>query len=348
MAKDTPAVSDAAERIVDRSLWAVAAALCFALVQKFGSLHVPPPEALDDAWQLAMQFAWLNGLQFGHDIVFPHGPYGGFYGQVYNPDLIGLLYLINLPYALLLAICVVWTLRVRAGSGVLRSMLASALAILTAAAITLGSDGIWMLPSFLLMGLALDDRKTPAALLVMLILVIALGALAKLSFLMMGLTALIAWTAAAAARRDRLAPAALPLFAAAVAGLWLAAGQSPGGFVDWVGVSLQVASGYAAAMSLTSDWSDLAVFAALAACLLSGLWIEFRRETRGFVKLVVMLGWVGLFLLVAKAGFVRHDGHGVFPFQMLAATGAMVVARLLPVARRKVRAVTIQAIALVA
>lgn len=347
MTKDTLSAAPGAARVLDAVLWTVAVAFCFALIQKFGSFHATSPDSLDGGWQAAMQFAWLNDLRFGRDIVFPHGPYGAFYAQTYHPDLAGLWYLIRLPHALVLAVAVVWTVRVRAGGGLGLQALASALAVLAAAATVPGQDAIWMLASFLLIGLALDDRATPRPLLVLLVAAIALATLAKFSFLVMGVTALIAWTVAAAARRDRDAAIALPLYAVLVAALWTLAGQPASGFVDWVRVSFQVGSGYGAAMSLPSHWSDLQVYAALVAVLLVGLWLEFRRKTPWLVRLVVILGWLGLFMFVAKAGFVRHDGHGVFPFEMATVALVLVVVRAVPPAPEQRLRVAAQALALV-
>jgi|GEM_PF-4957149 len=315
---------------LDAAVWTIAAALCFVLVQKLGTYHTTVPDSLDGGWQVAMQFAWLNGLQSGRDIVFPHGPYGAFYAQTYHPDLVGLWYLIRIAHALAIAVAAVWVLRVRSGGAAWQRWLASGLAVVACAATVPGPDAIWMLPSFLLIGLALDDRDTPAGLLILLVLAIALATLAKFSFLVMGVTALVAWSVAAAVRRDRLALLALPFYALSVAVLWVAAGQDAGGFLDWTRTALEVGSGYGAAMSLTSHKSDLMVFAALVSVLLVGLWLEFRDGTPWVARGIILLGWLALFMFVAKAGFVRHDGHGVFPFEMAIAAATLVVARMIP------------------
>lgn len=315
---------------VDRLLTVAATAVCFLFFTKIGNLHIPGPERLDDAWQAAMQFAWLQGLQFGRDIVFPHGPYGAFYASTFHPDLIGLWYLIRLPHAAVLAVALVWTLRVLSRGTSKPGLPVTLLALLAAGATVSGIDPLWILPSFLMAALALDDTATPPGLLALLVLSIAFATLAKFSFLVMGATALIAWTISAAYRRDPLTLVALPLYGALIAVMWALAGQEMGGFVEWVRVSFLVGSGYAAAMSLTSYWGDLAVYGVLVLVLLFGVWSGFRHRPPWPVKAAVLLGWIALFSFVAKAGFVRHDGHALFPFGMVIITAALVIARLLP------------------
>lgn len=330
MTKDTPTVFDGTIRVIDWATRAVAVVLCFMLLKKLGSFHVPPPELLDQAWQAAMQFAWLNNLQFGRDIVFPHGPYGAFYSPLFHPDLVDLWYLVRMSQAVVLAIVLVWTFRARAGDSRAGKLLATGLAVMAAAATVPGPDAIWVLPSFLLIGLALDDRRTPPVLLILLVLAIALATLTKFSFLVIGVPALIAWTVAAAVRRDPLVFLAMPLYAATVALLWVAAGQEPSGFTDWLRASFLVARGYAPAMSITSYWGDLLAYGALVVVLLYGLWLGFRRDATPALRIIVLLGWAALFMLVAKAGFVRHDGHGVFPFEIAVVVAALVLAGVAP------------------
>ena len=307
----------------------VAVAVSFLLLLKTGAFHATPPLSVDGAWQAALQFGWLHDLQIGRDIVFPHGPYGAFYAQLYHPDLVGLWYLIRLPHAAFLAVGLVWTLRILAGCDSRARLIAAGLALVVAAAQAPGLDGIWMLPSFLLLGLAVDDRKTPPLLMILLVFTIALASLAKFSFLMVGLTALIAWTGAAANRRDRLAFLALPLYVATVAALWAAAGQEFATFPDWIRGSLLVGSGYGAAMSITSNIGDLIVFALLVALMMVGAWRAFRPATGWMVRSVVVLGYLGILMFVAKAGFVRHDGHAVIPLQLAVAAAVILLSHRL-------------------
>ncbi|WPZ36853.1 hypothetical protein T8K17_11995 [Thalassobaculum sp. OXR-137] len=327
MSNDTSASSRVGLKPVDWMVAAVAAIACFVLMLKLGSFHVTPPRSLDGGWQAALQVAWLHDLQFGRDIVFPHGPYGAFYAQLYRPDLVGLWYLVNLSLTGALAVALVWSLRIIAGPGSGWQVLGSLLAVVAAAALAPGPDGVWMLPSFLLLSLALDDRNAPLPLIILLVLVLALATLVKFSFLVMGVTAVVAWSVAAAYRRDALALVALPLYAAAVVLLWLAAGQELSGMLDWMRASFEVGRGYGAAMSLTSNPFDLAVFGTLVILLLLGVWSGSQDNAARFVRAVVVLGWLGLFLLVAKAGFVRHDGHATFPFEMVVVTAVILVAQ---------------------
>lgn len=347
MSNDTPASTGMGSKAADWTLATIAALGSFLLMLKLGAFHATPPESLDGAWQAALQFAWLHDLQLGRDIVFPHGPYGAFYAQLYHPDLVGLWYAIRLSHAVVLAVALVWTLRVVAGPGLGWRVLACLLALVAAAALVPGPDGIWMLPSFLLIGLAVDDRRAPPLLIVLLVAAIALATLAKFSFLVMGVTAVIAWSVAAGARRDPLALLAAPLYVAAIVLLWLAAGQELSGFVDWVRVSFQVGSGYAAAMSLTSNHYDLAVYGALVVLLLLGVWVGFRAGSALAVRAIVVLGWLALFMFVAKAGFVRHDGHAVFPFEMAVVAAVLVVAHGLPPRPGSGQILALQALVLV-
>lgn len=330
MTKHTLAAGVSLERTVNRLIWVVAASVCFAMLLKFRGYQPADPLGLDPSWQVALTYAWKHGLQFGRDVVFPYGPLAVFYTQMYDPDVAPLWYGVRVLHAVAVAVAVVWTFRQRMPDGPIGRVAAAVLAILAAGAVAPGADAMWMLPAFMLFGMAMDDRDTPLPLLFLLVLLVAFSTLAKFSFLVISTAAMIGWTIAAAQRRDRLAFLAFPLFAVTVGVLWVINGQEFRNFPNWLLVSIDVARGYGPAMSLDSNGSDLSVFAILTLVMLAALWREFRADTPTAIKGVLVLGWLGMLMLTAKAGFVRHDGHAVFPFQVLIVTATLVVARLFP------------------
>jgi hypothetical protein len=315
---------------IDGLIFLAGAALCFAMVQKLGVLYAGDPLSLDDGWQGAMQLAWLNGWQTGDDIVFPHGPYGGISAKLFHPDLAGTWLAVRLAFGVALAISFVWVFRLHAANGLVSRTRATVLAVAAAAATIPGPDAGWAAPAFLLMATAVDDRDTPPSLLILLLAMIAFTTLAKFSFLVMGAAAVVGWTLAALARGDRMGWIAIPFYAATIAVLWVVAGQDLDAFGDWLQLSFELARGYSAAMSMTSAWIDLQVYAVCLVVLLIGLWLEFRRETPWIAKALLILTWLGLLLLAAKAGFVRHDAHALLPFDIVAVLAAFLVVRLWP------------------
>jgi hypothetical protein len=117
-------------------------------------------------------------------------------------------------------------------------------------------------------------------------------------------------------RRREYGVTAAAAFALALVIGWLAAGQDLSALPDYVTNTVQVVSGYAAAMGLEVPglgWQYTAAFIALGLGVWAGLNTTSGGTTRQRGAVVAL--WVTFWFFAFKEGFVRHDPiHGVYFF----------------------------------
>ncbi|MGZ7041821.1 MAG: hypothetical protein ACXVH7_08535, partial [Thermoanaerobaculia bacterium] len=104
------------------------------------------------------------------------------------------------------------------------------------------------------------------------------------------------------------------VYVLALGGWWAVARQPLSLLPRFLRASLEVASGYSEAMSLTFPWLDdrivLASFVVLACALVALIAISNRHEL-GPRSFLFAAGTAAILFLAFKAGFVRHDTHDV-------------------------------------
>jgi len=291
-----------------------------------------PAVANIDSWQAGLALGFEHHLQWGPQIVFTFGPYG---------FVEGILPLSRMTAALgfLYALIVVWATAALVVGGLRRSWGLVPAAIMAWAAVSIAAATLEMpeMALALALGLALaslwaDDHRTRRAWLA------ALGALAGFQILVeinVGLVTIGLLVLAVAGRGRQTGNAhelGAPMRKGAKGGLTLAAlaplagvpavalaagGQSLRNFPSYLHGSLEVALGYASAMSSSTgrvpeDWFavvDLALVATFFGLALRG------RPAREKVAVALMLAGWGWELL--KEGFVRHDTHDTTFFALM-------------------------------
>jgi len=280
----------------------------------------PARPDLDPSWQQVLVDAWIQGRRFGHDLVFTWGPWGFLFSVFYLPGALDAKLWFEAVGRLgisALLVAVAWPL-----SPLRRVAWVAALALFShnmfdpvAVAVIPAIGAAWLLPG---------DRPLRTTLGIT-----ALGGLALVKFTLLGLIGVVAAVGAGCLVADRRPKRAATLMAAlgASTGLWwIGAGQQLGDFALWIRLSLDIAAGYASAMSLAPTPRFLAagvlVLAAYAVWLLPALWMAASNRDR-----LVIAGMAVAPLLVAwKHGYTRADGHVMYFFLT-----ALLMSVLLPV-----------------
>ena len=280
------------------------AAFAGLLVTLLGWPGVPlsPRPTNDPSWQGAMHMGLRDGLVWGRDIVYTHGPLGFLQFPAFWYSATGSL---GLLYELVTRVAlgaVVWHLGRRSFGWLGAALLAVASAPLIAEPLPplVFAWALWLLTR---------DRDTVRPALGFAVGVALLGAIELLVKLSVGVTilALGAVTLAFVEReRVRLLLAFGASAAVSLLLVWVLAGQPPGALADYLSTGSEVVSGYSQAMGLDTGpgWIRLAALALFAAGLVA-VW----RTTAGHPcrpRAGAAALWVVLAFFSFKSGFVRQ------------------------------------------
>jgi hypothetical protein len=305
-----------------------------------------PDISQDSAWQYALNQAVADRLAFGRDVIFNLGPLGAVYSEQFHPA----------TDALMLAGATLLAAALAAGLAVLARGWLVLLVPLLIAANGL-RDPAFIATPLLLLALATaiirpagQPAHRPRGPLADLALVLLTAACAMLTLIKatfgteaMPMTVLALGALAIAGHR-RLAAVLLGVFAAALVGCWLLAGQQLALLPAYLGATPLLIAGYTEGGALYGPASDIVAFLAAALVLL----ILFARGAarRGPAASLMLGGGLCFTLFVAfKAGFVRHDAHALIALGSLALL-PLVLVRELP-ARALAAAVAASLLALV-
>lgn len=296
----------------------IAAALISVLTWPVSSLD---PNLLPEAWPVGLHLAAVEGLRFGHDIVFTYGPLGFLAFPVLVTTATGLA---SVAYAVIVhtALAVVV---IRAGRGSFGRWPAVAAAAV-ACSLPLPLADVPVVLVFA--GCAWAVQRETAGRSLLLVpaggLVAAFELMVKLNdgMLCLALAAVAAWSIGPRGLRAEAILAAS--FAASVAGLWLVTGNRLGDLPSWFRLCAHIVSGYGGGMSL--DHGALAELPAAEVILLAFVALILCRarmvgRRRGLSLCVLAAIFVYGFF---KEGFVRYDHSHAPIFFAAVAVAAMV------------------------
>lgn len=290
--------------------WLFGVALVVTSIAVFVPLLPTQPEAgLDPSWAFGMNQAVAQGLRFGHDVIFPFGPYAALYTWQFHPTTDGLMVFGGLCIATGFIVAAYLNLR-RAFWGLQIGFM------LAIAAVTPLRDSLFfvypLLVGMLVCGMNAKQKPLHSApLLALLMVPLGLLPLIKLS---MSAACLVAVTVSAMVLfyrgKWRLLFTALSVPLASMALFWSLSGQSPGDLWQYLASGTAVISGYTQAMALDGNPFELIVYTVAAALIVARVAqngdgeIPFTRACRSLL-------YAGVLFLAFKAGFVRHDVHGL-------------------------------------
>ncbi|MBY0274539.1 hypothetical protein K2Z84_04290 [Candidatus Binatia bacterium] len=276
---------------------------------------------LDSSWLQTLHLAFVQGLQFGRDVIIVLGPWGFLFGG-HHPATTTLSALVW--GALAVAFWAgTWRLA-RHLSARLSVTFAWTLAFTAAASVPAAQSVDGRMTAFVVLVLLLHffvDRARPSA--AQLALVVALGLLALAKFTVLALALLVIAVVSLDLLLQRRVPWLAPVWIASVVLSWLAAGQRIEVFPEYLLNSWRLSSGYTDAMSLELPGGGLlaGAYAVIAAAVVAIVAIAGRAHGVR-TALLAALGVAGIAALTFKNGYVRHDFHDV------GATMALVVLAL--------------------
>jgi hypothetical protein len=304
-------------RAILTSTWTLGG-LVFATTWAGGAVAPWLPPSIDSSAHAGLQLAAVDGLDFGTDIVFTYGPLGFLKSYfVFEPWPSRLATLYGLALHLALSLSLVWVAR-RSFPLVLAVLFAFVGAALmrgdiTGVAVRDDAGVVVLALVWCVVALGTDAPSWTRRLLVFGGgPYAALEILGKLSTGLMVLALVAIGVLAIEEDRRRNVTILATTFAASLAALWFAAGQSLGNFDNFVISAMQTISGYSS--GAVFDWNSRqydyflapAVIALTAAiCWYSTRQLPSRQRVAGLVifAVIAFAAW--------KVGFVAHE-----PFHM--------------------------------
>lgn len=272
----------------------------------------PMKEPIDISWDLGLHYGFAHNEHFGTDLVFNFGPWGFVYAREYYP----LTYRYTLIFWCGMSLIYAATLWRMSGEVTRKAAAQPAIAASLIMLAAYFSDVTFfclnvLLVSFYFLLPELDSRRERPQ---VLSLAIAAGitGMVKFTFFISGMWSVLLISMDQVVRRRKL-PSVLIAFAISLIASWCSSNQPAGNLIKYFTSSLQITREYSEAMALVGgqDWRCLPIIAAIAAYLAV---IGVSGYRRGKLYVVhACLAFAGLFFLLFKQSFVRHDlvaGHG--------------------------------------
>jgi hypothetical protein len=290
------------------------------------NLDVPQP------WESVLSFAIAHHLQWGRDIVFTYGPLGFLTSDYYWGGYFWPILIWSFGFSLLLTIVLLRFLE-RVILPIRIALYVGLLLLTIPRPEDLGIDPICLF-AITLFGVACLPEERPGILWLMILgAMFGLLSLIKFTYCLYGIFALLAITATHLFRR-RLRPAGVVLGSSVATFLvaWKLAGQNISNIGPWLRYSMQIASGYSSAMSMTMNNSAWVLLGVLTSLCLIGLMLVHWCGSGKMLALApqICLLAAGIFLSW-KEGFVRAEPVHVVVFQFYAFILATTMPALLPV-----------------
>lgn len=280
---------------------ALVCALWFGLI-RFPS---PPTPGLDSSWQMVLGYATAHGLQFGSDIVFTYGPLGYLMAATNLGEHFGQHLAWQLGINLIFAVAIYLLGRE------FRGWRQVVFYIFFLGYGTAYLDSAHMIV-ILIMGLALtrENIVNRAWLSGLIAAVLAVLGLVKFTNLLLAGFAVVCVIGWLAWRRRWLHLLVVSgSFLLTFVGLWAALGQHLGNLLPYVRNSLEISSGYNAAMGVDESGTMFVTGLTAALTLLSYLGLTLYRASDFPRALTVFLIAGAASFINWKHGFVRADGH---------------------------------------
>jgi hypothetical protein len=327
--------SQSAPRIKRALQWLGAAS---SLLFVFACLLPSKPrvyDPLDESWMEALHSAFLNHLQFGHDIIYTYGPWGFLFGG-YLPETHFLSSIIWVALGIIFWGASRRLARASFQNAFARWLWVMAFAGLTTLAAFPNTDARVM--CFLLFPIALHFfEEDESAKFLRGALIVSLGLLSLVKFTVFIISVVVIATMAMdIAWRRRRFPWCVVQFGGSLLLFWLMAGQRLSLFGSYLRSSFQVTSGYTEAMAGTNPGEATYIGCFLLLALISLGAAAFAMWRRlGFFSLFP-LGALGFMTFVAfKHGFVRDDNHQAMASVLLLLTIAVSFALFWPAIRER-------------
>lgn len=272
---------------------------------------VMPDSGLDPSWSNVINYAFINDMSFGKDLVFTYGPLGSFRfpGYVYAESS----YYTAIVLSIFIALIVATSLFMITRKINLLGKTLGIIAIFTG----LINDGLffwYLIPIlFVIITFEKDNEKTYKTLSFLLLAVLSFSVLIKFSHFPTAILSVLFVDGYFYYKFKQKIPLYTLLFFAFMILFYTLSGQNIFDFYDYFIGSFNTLSGYSEAMNAFGPSEMIYIFLALFVGMYT-LLLKAFFENRS-LKLFLFSLTASLILFMAfKQGFVRHDGHAITAF----------------------------------
>lgn len=270
-----------------------------------------PTSGLDPSWVIGLYKATVDGMQFGHDIVFTLGPLGFMFHQFYIDPELWLLSFIFLILTHFLFIFSIALLMVKSSAKWKDYLIV--IPILLISIVFLGDYELILSVSIIFYLAAINkiDRNYEPYILSFFSVLLAMASLIKFNNAMMGISIILLFLLISFSNKEyKKHLYVLFVYVLSLLFLWKLAGQSLINLPDYVFYSYHLSSGYSDTMAFQGpNWQVYAGLISLIFIIVIFYYSLIKKINNLFVFIFLNSG---IFFLVFKHGFVRHDGHVLY------------------------------------
>jgi hypothetical protein len=269
-----------------------------------------PGSGLDPSWSNTINYAFINNLQFGKEVIFTYGPLGSFrfpyyvYAESsYYPALI---------LSVFIAFVVASSLFVFSRNKFFLTKILGLIAVIAG----LQNNGLffWYLIPILFAAITLEKHKILSA---FLLIIMSFSVLVKFSHFPIAILTVFFVDGYFFYKSKRLTPWYTLLFFIFMIFIFVLSGQNLFNFYDYFMGSFNTLSGYSEAMNTFGPKSMIYVFLILFFSMFFLLLKVFFAHKN--IKLFIFSLIASIVLFMAfKQGFVRHDAHATAAFAGMA------------------------------
>lgn len=266
-----------------------------------------PTDGLDPSWQYVVDYAAMQHLRFGVDVIFTFGPLGRYWfpHYIYNPESYYAALCISALLSVTLAVALYQMVR---QFSVIKQVL-----LLLAIFIGMVMSGyfVWFMLPVLLMILAFKkgantlDRVVIALLLFFLVFSI----LVKFSHFPTAILSVLLVDFYRVYKLKKM-PLFTSLFFVLVLTLFVLSEQQISDVGSWFFGSLQTLTGYSESMQINGNPLMVPIFLIIVLGFYYFLYQSAKQDISVEIALILLLSTAILFMAF-KNGFVRHDGHAI-------------------------------------
>ena len=276
---------------------------------------VMPSSGLDPSWSNVINYAFINDMSFGKDLVFTYGPLGSFRfpGYVYAESS----YYTAIVLSVFIALIVATSLFMITRKINLLGKTLGIIAIFTG----LINDGLffwYLIPIlFVIITFEKDNEKIYKTLSFLLLAVLSFSVLIKFSHFPTAILSVLFVDGYFYYKFKQKVPLYMLLFFAFMIVFYTLSGQNIFDFYDYFVGSFNTLSGYSEAMNIFGPSSMIYIFLAL----FIGMYILLLKvfyDNRSLKLFLVSLTASLVLFMAFKQGFVRHDGHAITAFAGMA------------------------------
>jgi len=274
-----------------------------------------PSSGLDPSWSNVINYAFINDMSFGKDLVFTYGPLGSFRfpGYVYAESS----YYTAIVLSVFIALIVATSLFMITRKINLLGKTLGIIAIFTG----LINDGLffwYLIPIlFVIITFEKDNEKIYKTLSFLLLAVLSFSVLIKFSHFPTAILSVLFVDGYFYYKFKQKIPLYTLLFFAFMIVFYTLSGQNIFDFYDYFVGSFNTLSGYSEAMNIFGPSSMIYIFLAL----FIGMYILLLKvfyDNRSLKLFLVSLTASLVLFMAFKQGFVRHDGHAITAFAGMA------------------------------